>query len=192
MSKGRILLVDDEELILKTLSRDLVSEGFEVTTRAFGAEAVKLLATSRFDVLVTDLVMEAMNGIAVLAEARRLDSELSVIILTGHGDMESAIEALRLGADDYLIKPCDFEELLIRIGRCQERREMRRKIRLYENILPICCGCKKIRDDEGKEHGKGEWMTADVYIERKTDVRLSHGYCPDCARKALEEIENGI
>jgi DNA-binding NtrC family response regulator len=183
MDKPKILLVDDEKIIVTSLQRDLELEDFEVTACLNSIDALRQLEMGHFDVVVTDLVMEDLNGLDVLAEARRLDPEVAVIILTGHGDMDSAIKALRLGADDYLLKPCDFEELLIRINRSRERHEMRHKIVLYERILPICCVCKKIRDDEGVGQGEGKWMSADKYITRKTDVLLSHGLCPDCADK---------
>ncbi|MEW6218244.1 MAG: response regulator [Thermodesulfobacteriota bacterium] len=189
MGATRLLLVDDEEIVLRALSRDLNAEGYEVAAVGSGQDALLRLGKDvRFDVVITDLVMEGLDGIQVLREARRLDPEVGVIILTGHGALSSAIDALRLGADDYLLKPCATEELLLRIRRCQERQELRRKLKLYENILPICAVCKMIRDDSGKGPGQGEWLPVDVYITRKTGVLMSHTYCPECGRKALQEL----
>ena len=116
----------------------------------------------------------------VLYEAKKQDPGIGTIILTGYGDMTSAIEALRLGADDYLLKPCDAGELLIRVARCLERQEAFRKIKLYENILPICIYCKNIRDDAGTEPGKGKWLRMEEYLSRKIGTDVSHGCCPVC------------
>jgi len=95
-------------------------------------------------------------------------------------DMESAIEALRLGADDYVLKPCNPEELFLRIESFIEKQEALRTIQLYENILPICAYCKSIRDDTNVVPGKGEWVSVETYISRKSGAMLSHGICPKC------------
>ena len=79
-----------------------------------------------------------------------------VIVLTGFGDMLSAIEALRSQADDYMLKPCESGEMFFRVERCLEKLELARKIHLYQKILPMCCVCKKIRDDTGKVPGRGD------------------------------------
>ena len=120
--------------------------------------------------------MPRIDGISVLKEARKQIPDISMIMLTGFGDMTSAIEALRLGADDYLLKPCDVEELLLRVNRCFEQREINRKVKIYENILPICMYCKDIRDDTGKEHGKGKWQTIEEYLYKKSDIDMSHSF----------------
>ena len=188
MKKKTILLVDDEEIILKSLGKDLKTEGYDITTAENGESAIAKLKEKRFDLVITDLIMEGLDGIQVLKQAKKSDPELPVIILTGYGDMTSAIDALRLGADDYLLKPSDVEELFFRVSGCLEKYELKRKIKLYEDILPICAVCKKIRDDTGKEPGKGEWMTVEGYINRKTGVHFSHGYCKECGKATLNGI----
>ena len=190
MKKKTILLVDDEEIILKSLGRDLKKAGYDVAMAANGESAIAKLGEKRFDLVITDLMMEGLNGIQVLKQAKKIDPELPVIILTGYGDMTSAIDALRSGADDYLLKPCDVEELLFKVSSCLEKYELKRKIKLYEDILPICSVCKKIRDDTGKEPGKGEWMTIEAYINCKTGVLFSHGYCKECGKDFLDSIRN--
>ena len=188
MIKKTILLVDDEEIILKSLGRDLRTEGYDVITAENGESALAELKEKRFDLIITDLMMEGLDGIQLLKQAKKSASGIPVIILTGYGDMSSAIDALRLGADDYMLKPCNVEELFFRVSNCLEKNELKRKIKFYENILPICSVCKKIRDDTGKEQGKGEWMTVEDYIKSKTGVLFSHGYCNECGK----EILNGI
>lgn len=110
-----ILLVDEEEFILNTFGKDLRHENYDVTLATSGEEAIALLQDSHFDLLVTDLVMPGVDGIGVLQEAKKHLPDICKIILTGYGDMTSAIEALRLGADDYMLKPCDTAWVVLNV-----------------------------------------------------------------------------
>lgn len=119
--KGKtLLLVDDEPIILQSLSADLIAEGYHVTTAESGERAIAELKQGRFDLVITDLRLQGLDGIQVLKQTKEITPHIPVIILTGHGDMTSAINALRLGADDYMFKPCDIDELLIRMSHCLE------------------------------------------------------------------------
>jgi DNA-binding NtrC family response regulator len=187
--KRSILMVDDEMIILKTLAIKLSDEGFEVSTASNGEKAIKLLKTEQFDLVITDLMMEGVDGIKVLREAKKLDPDIAAIILTGYGDLTSAVDALRLGADDYLLKPCDIDELLFRISKCIEKQELKKRVKMYEDILPICLVCKKIRDDSDTGPGAGQWIPVDQFLTRKAGKSMSHGYCPDCGQKFLAEID---
>jgi len=187
METKSLLLVDDEAIILNSLGTDLDQENFDVTLAASGDEAISLLKDKKFDVVITDLSMPGSDGIQVLQEAKSINPFTVVIILTGYGDMTSAIRALRLGADDYLLKPCDLEELLIRIERCLERQNAFQKINIYEKILPVCCVCGDIRDDEGVAQGEGVWVKSSEFIITKTSAKVTHTYCNKCYQKALEE-----
>jgi DNA-binding response OmpR family regulator len=120
MGERMILLVDDEEVIQKSLSRYLKEEGYNVTTARSGDEAIGKLKQEQYDLVMTDLVMEGTDGIQVLMKAKEFYPKISVMILTGYGSMRSAIDALRHGADDYLLKTCDLDELLFRITQCFE------------------------------------------------------------------------
>ena len=188
-SNNRVLIVDDENSIRISLADELEDEGYSVTTAASGEEAFDILKENDFDLIITDLIMEGIGGIEVLKKAKTLDPVISVLILTGYGNLETAIAALRLGADDYLLKPCEIDELLLRVKRGLEKREMQKKIALYENIFPVCAGCKKIRDDDGREPGSGEWLQMEAYIIRKTGVQPSHGLCPECVKKMRAELD---
>jgi len=119
-----ILFVDDEDVIRKSLSRELQMEGFAVDTVADGGDAIAALHNGTYDLIVTDLLMPGIDGFGVLKAAKQLTPYTSVIILTGYGDMASAIDALRLGADDFTLKPCEVEELAFRIRRCLEKRTL--------------------------------------------------------------------
>jgi signal transduction histidine kinase len=135
MDNRKILLVDDEAILLKSFRKVFTKEGYQVTTAASGEEAITALHNNRYDLVLTDLIMAGLDGIEVLKEAKRIDRKIGVIILTGYGDINSAIEALRIGADDYLLKPCDTDELLIRIARCREKRNLLRQLQEQNDEL---------------------------------------------------------
>jgi len=192
MSKKTILLVDDEPIIRKTLAGKLKDEGFTVLTAENGALALAFFATTRIHLVITDLMMEGMNGIQVLEGVKAKSPETGVIILTGYGDLTSAIDALRLGADDYLLKPCDLNELLFRMNKCLEKQALKQMVQIYEEILPICLDCKKIRVDGKGESDPGHWIPVDQYLTKKAGKSMSHGYCPECGKKFLESIEKRL
>ena len=187
MKKHKLLLVDDDPFILEGIGEDLESNGYQVTRASNGETAVDLLETTQFDLVITDLVMDSTDGIQVLKKTKELNSETQVIILTGFGDIESAIEALRSQADDFLLKPCESQEMLFRVKNCLEKQEMTRKINLYLKILPMCCVCKKIREDSGRQPGSGEWISIEQFIHEKSDLDITSSYCPDCAQKTMDE-----
>jgi signal transduction histidine kinase len=135
MKSKAILLVDDEKIILKTIRKDLRAEGYDVTTAENGESAIATLKQQHFDLVITDLVMEGLDGFQVLKQATKIDPELPVIILTGHGDMTSAIRALRLGADDYILKPCDIDELFVRMSHCFEKQDLLEQLKVQNEQL---------------------------------------------------------
>jgi DNA-binding NtrC family response regulator len=188
MRKYAILLVDDDPIITAGTGSDLEEKGYAVTTAHSGEKAIELLNKSFFDLVITDLVMTPVNGMDVLKKSKEINPETMVIVLTGYGDMTSAIDALRFDADDYLLKPCEPEEMYFRVSRSLEKLELKRKIKAYEHILPVCCVCKKIRDDSGREPGSGEWLSVENYMHRKAKVDITSAYCPECEKKAMEEI----
>ena len=188
MEKNTILLVDDDPFILEGIGEDLENQGFKVTRAASGDRALELLTGSDFDLVITDLVMEDVDGIQVLKKAKELNANAMVIILTGYGNMKSAIEALRHEADDYLLKPCESEELLYRVNQCLEKAELSRKIKLYQAILPMCCVCKKIRDDRLTEPGKGNWVSVEQFIHDKANLDITSSYCPECAQQTMDNF----
>ena len=124
MNNKSILLVDDEENILTSIGWVLEKNDYSVTTAANGQQALDLLRANHYDLVITDLMMANVDGIAVLQQAKTISLNIGVIILTGYGDVRSAVETLKLGADDYLQKPCDIEELLSKAKRSFEKQDM--------------------------------------------------------------------
>ena len=111
----RLLLVDDEKDFVNILSKRIKRRHIDVTKAFSGAEAIQALRAQEFDVAVLDLKMEEMDGIETLKVLKIMDPQLAVIMLTGHGSVEAAEQGIRMGAYDYLTKPCELEELLEKI-----------------------------------------------------------------------------
>ncbi len=108
----RVLLVDDAKDFIKYMKKRLDARGLEVSTANSGREALALLDKEAIDVVVLDVLMPDMDGIETLQEIKTIKPDLPVIMLTGHGTVESTAEGMRLGAADFLLKPCDADTLL--------------------------------------------------------------------------------
>ena len=117
MARKSILVVDDEKSQREILEMILSGEGYDVTTASSGEAALKFVADRRFDLVLTDLKMTGMSGLELLKELTDFDKSIIVLLLTAHGTVDSAVDALRLGAFDYLQKPYDREKLLDTISR---------------------------------------------------------------------------
>src|SRR5262252_7836346 len=123
---GRILIVDDEKAILVALRGLFTKEGYEVETATSGEEAVRLLESGSFHVVVTDLSMDGVSGMQVLERARAFDPDLAVVMITAHGSEKAAVQAMKLGATDYLPKPFDNDELRVVVRRAIEASILKR------------------------------------------------------------------
>jgi DNA-binding NtrC family response regulator len=127
---GRILVVDDEKALLIALRGLLAREGYQVETAASGEEALRRIETGCFHLVVTDLAMEGVDGMQVLAHAKAVDPDLAVVMITAHGSEKAAVQAMKLGASDYVPKPFDNDELRVIVRRVMEgvllRRDHRR------------------------------------------------------------------
>jgi DNA-binding response OmpR family regulator len=135
MNQPRVLIVDDEENIRFILERTLKREGYVIETAEEGAQAIEKLKEGNFDLVLLDLYMEPVGGLQVLEAVRELGSNIVVIILTAHSSVESAVEALRLGAFDYLFKPStpDVIRHRVRDGLLHRQKELQRQ-RLLSQI----------------------------------------------------------
>lgn len=156
MSKYSILLVDDEESIRITLARNLGAVGFEVDTARDGQEAIDKLRKKSFDLVITDLVMEEVDGVEVLTTAKEIKPEIMVIVMTGFSSMESATETLQLGAYDYVTKPCNLEALLFKIKRAFRVLEIQKQLREKDEALIA----------------SNEWLKREVAERRKAEALL--------------------
>ena len=126
---GRILVVDDEEIVIQSCLRVLSGGGYQVDAARDGLEALKAIDENGYDVLILDIKMPKMNGMEVLQRVKEAHPDIDVIMITGLHEIETAVQAMKLGAFDYLPKPFDPEELELVVARAFERRQL-----LQENI----------------------------------------------------------
>jgi DNA-binding NtrC family response regulator len=128
MTGSRILLVDDEEVFTRNMTKLLTNRGYVVSAVNSGDSAVRTLQEGQvFDVIVLDLKMPGMDGIATLKEIQKLGLRTEVLILTGHGSMDTAFKAIEMGAYDYVTKPCEIAELVAKIEAAHARKKVKEK-----------------------------------------------------------------
>ncbi|MDY0041669.1 MAG: response regulator [Desulforhabdus sp.] len=125
MAIPRILIVDDEERFRTTLGKRLAERKLDVTTVGSGLEAIEEVKNKHFDVIVLDAKMPGLDGIETLSEIKKLNPGIEVLLLTGHASVDSAVDGMRLGAFDYILKPCDIDQLLEKIYEAYSLKEAR-------------------------------------------------------------------
>ena len=136
--KGRILIVDDETVVRESLQSWFDSEGYETGVAAGGREALVAIQKKQFDLALLDIKMPGMDGIELQKKLREADPELTVIIMTGYASVETAVEALKAGAYDYITKPIDPDELVHLVANALGHKRYRRELeRLRENLQEI-------------------------------------------------------
>ena len=140
----KILVVDDEQIIRESLSYVLKNEGYDVTEAANGKIAYQLLTKQPFDLVVTDLEMPEMKGTELLEKIRDLSVQTSTIVITAYGSLDTAISALRSGATDYILKPVEFDEILIKVNRLFQTKELMLENQILKNELKRKSGHSKI------------------------------------------------
>ena len=148
---GRVLIADDEIQLLSLLSEVLSTKGYEASCHPSGREALEALQGREFDIVMADLKMPDMDGIALLRAAFQLDPHLVGIVITGHGTTQTAVEAMRLGAFDYLLKPVEIAELLRTVARAMSVRQLRMEnveLRATAAIADLCLAAAFTRDVE--------------------------------------------
>ncbi len=130
----KMMLVDDEERFLSTTKKLLAKKGYEVLTATSGNEALNILASKTVHVVILDVKMPGMDGIETLGAIKKDFPLVEVIMLTGHGTVESAVEGLKSGATDFLSKPADINDILIKAEEAYEKRlRLEEKIRMAQS-----------------------------------------------------------
>jgi len=137
MIGAKILLVDDETVFTQNMAKLLTSRGYVVTAVNSGDAAIQALEEKDFDVVVLDLKMPGMDGITTLKEIKKLGLFTETLILTGHGSIDTALEAIKIGAYDYLTKPCEIDELVGKIEGAWERKDDEIKKDIEEKIQKV-------------------------------------------------------
>jgi len=172
--KSRILVVDDEEMVRDSLEEILRLEGYDVQSVDSGESALNLLQGEQFELMLLDLKMTNMDGIDVIKAVTRISPELKVILLTGHGSLESAIDALRFGAHDYILKPASSNEILSSIARAIAKRAEQQHRRML--LEQLDASLQRLKESEGIEIiPAGEHQT----------LSLNNGVVVDLARREI-------
>ena len=135
MNLKKLLLIDDEAPILEMLEMSLASEGYEVSIAETGAAGLEVFKKQGTKLILTDIKMPGMDGIEVLKQIKALDSEAEVIVITGHGDMDSAISAIRNGASDFITKPIRDEILMLSLERAKKKITINQQLKDYTDNL---------------------------------------------------------
>ena len=195
---AKILVVDDQDTIRVVITHLLKTAGYQVIEATRGEQTLRLCEEWHPDLVILDVHLPDVNGIEVCRRARQAASGSlkHIILLTARGEKADLVEGFAAGANDYITKNFDPDELKARVGvgarivelqlalanRVKELEDAMSHIKKLQGILPICMHCHKIRDD-------GEvWQKLEEYIlDHTTDVTLSHGLCPECLEKYYSE-----
>lgn len=164
----KILVCDDDLAVRRLLSFNLGRAGYRLDTADTGERALELARTEAPDVVLLDLMLPGISGLEVLERVRREQPEVKVIVLTGHGSVETAVEAMKLGAQDFLTKPFDMERLAIALRNALELRELSEQVRSLQSALESA-------DSPGRIVGADGGLRATVELLRKvipTDLTL--------------------
>jgi len=154
VQRGKVLIVDDEIDIVNTLQAYLTEKGYKTLGCTSGKGAIERLNKSDFDILLIDLAMPEMNGIELLKSALEIDPHLIGIIITGKGTIQSAIDAMKAGAFDYLLKPFEFELLSPILARAMKVRELRKSEERYRILVDeLTHEVRKLQNDGDKPTG---------------------------------------
>ena len=116
MTKVKVLLVDDEEEFVSALAERLDIRGIEALIATDGEQALEMLETDTFNVIVLDVIMPGISGLEVLQRVKAKEIDTAVILLTGHGSTKEGLEGMRMGAFDYLMKPLDIDDLISKMN----------------------------------------------------------------------------
>jgi DNA-binding NarL/FixJ family response regulator len=150
MKKKSVLIIDDEESIRVSLKCMIVKENYKVETAENGSIALNKLANYNYDVVLTDIMMDNISGVQLLKNIKEKYSEVLVLLMTGYASIDSAIDALRLGASDYIIKPCTKNKILSSIRNAIKKNTLQNNIKSSQNInnLKVLSGKKPLTKKE--------------------------------------------
>jgi two-component system, sensor histidine kinase and response regulator len=184
--RGTVLIVDDEESVAVTMGAILEMDGYTVHICTSGNDAMRKLNQEPFDLVLTDLRLDDIDGLSIVSEVCRVQPDTVSIILTGYASLESAIKALREGAYDYLIKPCDVDELKVTVARGIERRQL--GLQLKTRLDELEAANRTINELNLDLQRRVEEATAQLQ-ERMTELARANDEIQDLYRNAQAHVE---
>lgn len=182
-NQPKILVVDDEEVTRLSLAEILSLEGYQVASAKSGEEALQKLEKETFDLVLADLVMKEVDGLQVMKAVKKLSPETVVIMLTAYGTLESAIQAMRRGAYDYLIKPCGAQEIVASVesGLAKQRQEKRRQ-ELVTRVEEMLRALKVEEDEIPTSTSRGDQLkrvrflqSGEIIVDLQKHIATLHG-----------------
>jgi response regulator RpfG family c-di-GMP phosphodiesterase len=184
----RILVVDSEARSLMITSRALETRHYDITMAINSDIGIKQIKEHHFDLVITEFSSSKVDGLAILQTTREKHPNTSVIMMAGIELMPSQTNIFKLGADDYIFRPLQVEELMFRVQRNMEHLDLKQRIDFHGGMIAGCCVCKKIRFEHSEVSGKVEWMAVDDFLKDKVNILLSSTYCPDCIQTVQSEL----
>ena len=207
---ANILIIDDEKAIRKTLSEILSYEGYKIDEAADGEEGIKKFSSTTYDVVLCDIKMPKIDGLEFLEKAKEINADVPIIVISGHGNIETAVEAVKKGAFDYISKPPDLNRLLITLRNAldkqilvTETKVLKRKVARVQEMVGNSSGVKKIKDTIEKvaptearvlitgENGVGKELVA-RWIHEKSNRSTGPMIEVNCAAIPGELIESEL
>ncbi|MCP4727330.1 MAG: PAS domain S-box protein, partial [bacterium] len=197
MSKGNILIVEDDIQLLPVFKAVLKNDGYKVTLAETGEKAVKLLKVNEYDLILSDIVLGGVDGIEVLKAAKEQNPDTAVIMITGYSSTESAVDALREGADDYIQKPSSNDELLVRIERAMEKTRLKMELKIaedrYSNIIKTSMDGYYMVDNRGDFLDANDSFCKMIGYDRNELLKMKIAdieaiESPDDVKKHIEKI----
>ncbi|MCP3980610.1 MAG: response regulator [bacterium] len=196
----RILIAEDDPVSRRLLEATLTRQGYDVVVTCDGGEACRTLREDDAPGLVVlDWMMPEMDGVELCEWIRKRESKsyTYILLLTAKGRKSDVVAGLEAGADDYLVKPFDRQELHSRIrvgervlllqerlaGKIDELQSALSEVKQLQGMLPICMHCKRIRDD------RDTWHRLENYLEEHSDVMFTHSLCQGCLKEHYPEYE---
>ena len=144
MERATVLLADDEDTLRKNLAQVLQEEGFDVIACADGSAALRALKSASVDAVITDLRMPGISGIELIDHVRRLAPNAAIIVITAYGEVETAVQALKKGARDYICKPLNFDELIFRLKRLLDHEDLAKQKKLLQEQIREVYDCTDV------------------------------------------------
>ncbi|MCB0741292.1 MAG: sigma-54-dependent Fis family transcriptional regulator, partial [Chitinophagaceae bacterium] len=205
-----ILIIDDEKAIRKTLTEILSFEGYEIDEAENGEEGLKKFKAKTFDLVLCDIKMPKMDGLEFLQKAGEINADIPIILISGHGDIETAVEAVKKGAYDYISKPPDLNKLLITIRNAMDKsvlvtetKVLKRKVSRVQEMIGDSSPMKTIKETIEKvaptdarilitgENGVGKELVA-RWIHEKSNRSKAPIVEVNCAAIPTELIESEL
>ncbi len=219
--EDNILVIDDISQNIQVLGGILQHQGYAVSYAMSGRQALSLIASESFDLILLDVMMPEMDGYEVCRRLKQMPDvrKVPIIFLTAKTEQEDIVKGFDLGAVDYITKPFNKPELLVRVRNHlalrhsqefieaqnldlnKKNRQLKqlnqelagaiKKIKTLEGFLPICATCHKIRAENADPKLQQSWISLEAYIHKNTNAQLTHSICPDCMAKHYPKLRNG-